>query len=262
QISGVFTEIIEHQGQAIYFQTKGKTALAYRDKELVGHGTNHYPNGFGSPIGKLKGINLAIEDMSPRDLKAYNIYEGHKVELEFEGDIYIDGEIITGTRNLMGKIILISLENCTVKHQDRILFSPRQGIYQLAIGKEAISAYNGVADVKGFDLITHQSSSDQVSDPKSESQQQLEDLYQQVRDYREGKNKTISRHKVFEQIQNSFPDQWLLSVELYELAKTSADKQFAQEIVQHLEGIKERQPEVGHLIDDGISLVEQALVIN
>ncbi|EKF55812.1 phenylalanine 4-monooxygenase [Galbibacter marinus] len=262
QISGVFSEVIEHHKSAIYFQTKGKTALAYRDKELVGHGTDRYPKGFGSTIGKLKGINLAIEDMSPRDLKAYNIYEGHNVQLEFEGDIYISGKIITGTRNLMGKIILISLENCTVKHKGRILFSPNQGIYQLAIGKEAISAYNGVADVKGFDLITHQSSPNPVAKPKSDYQKQLEALYQQVRDFREGKNKTISRHKVFEQIQNSFPDQWLLTIELYELAKTSADKQFAQEIVQHLEGIKERQPEVGHLIDDGISLVEQALVIN
>jgi phenylalanine-4-hydroxylase len=137
QISGVFTEVIEHQGEAIYFQTKGKTALAYRDEELVGHGTNRYPNGFGSPIGKLKGINLAIEDMSPRDLKAYNIYEDHHVQLEFEGDIHIDGKIITGTRNLMGKIILISIENCTVKHQNRILFSPQQGIYQMAIGKKS-----------------------------------------------------------------------------------------------------------------------------
>ena len=113
-----------------------------------------------------------------------------------------------------------------------------------------------------FDLITHQSSPNPVAKPKSDYQKQLEAWYQQVRDFREGKNKTISRHKVFEQIQNSFPDQWLLTIELYELAKTSADKQFAQEIVQHLEGIKERQPEVGHLIDDGISLVEQALVIN
>jgi len=261
QISGVFTEVIEHQGHAIYVQTKGKTALAYRDEELVGHGTDHYPNGFGSPIGKLKGINLAIEDMSPRDLKAYNIYENHQVELEFEGGIQINGKIITGTRNLMGKIILISLENCTVKYQDRILFSPEQGLYQLAIGKKAISAFNGVADFKGFNLITHQSSTNQSSKPKNESQQQLEDLYQQVRDYRDGKNKTISRHKVFEQIQNSFPDQWLLTVELYELAKISSDHEFAQEIAQHLEGIKQRHPEVGHLIDDGIDLVEEAFVI-
>lgn len=261
QISGIFIEAIEHEGRAVYVQTKGKTALAYRDEELVGHGTHRYPNGFGSPIGKLKGINLAIEDMSPRDLKAYNIYENHQVELEFEGGIHINGKIITGTRNLMGKIILISLENCTVKHQDRILFSPDQGIYQLAIGKKAISAYNGVADVKGFDLITHQSSPNQHPEPKNESQQQLENLYQQVRDFREGKNKTISRHKVFEQIQNRFPDQWLLSVELYELAKTSHNEEFAQEIAQHLEGIKQRHPEVGHLIDDGIDLVEEALAL-
>ncbi len=77
QISVIFSEVIEYQGEAIYIQTKGKTALAYRDKELVGHSTHRYPDGFGSPIGKLKGINLAIEDMSPRDLKAYNIYENH-----------------------------------------------------------------------------------------------------------------------------------------------------------------------------------------
>lgn len=261
QISGVFKEVIEYQGKAIYVATTGKTALAYRDKELVGHGSSRYRHGFGSPIGKLKGINLAIEDMSPRDLKAYNIYEGHKVQLEFEGDIYMEGEIITGTRNLLGKIILISLNNCTVKHRDRILFSPDQGVYHLAIGKEAISAYNGVADVKGFDLITHQSTPDQTPQPKSEDQKQLETLYQQVRDFREGKNKTISRHKVLEQIQNDFPDQWLLTVELYELAKTSNDQEFALEISQHLEGIKQRQPEVGQLIDDGISLVEKTLAI-
>jgi hypothetical protein len=35
-------------------------------KELVG-GTSTHPEGFGSPIGKLEGINLAIEDMSPKD---------------------------------------------------------------------------------------------------------------------------------------------------------------------------------------------------
>jgi phenylalanine-4-hydroxylase len=82
-----------------------------------------------------------------------------------------------------------------------------------------------------------------------------------VRDFREGKNKTISRHKVFEQIQGSFPDQWLLTIELYELAKTSSDEKFALEIAQHLEDIKQRYPEFGHLIDDGIALVEQAVTI-
>src|SRR5690606_40622707 len=94
QISGIFTGVIEHQGNPVYVQTTGKTALAYREKELVGHSTEHHKDGFGSPIGKLKGINLAIEDMSPRDLMAYDIYEGKKVTLEFEGDITVSGEKI------------------------------------------------------------------------------------------------------------------------------------------------------------------------
>ncbi len=34
--------------------------------------------------------------MSPRDLKAYDIYEGETTTLEFEGNIKVVGEIITG----------------------------------------------------------------------------------------------------------------------------------------------------------------------
>ncbi|NJW55454.1 phenylalanine 4-monooxygenase, partial [Salinimicrobium sp. CDJ15-91] len=87
QVSGTFTRVIEHNGKPVYFQTTGKTALASREKELVGHGTQNHPDGFGSPVGRLKSINLAIEDMGPRDLRAYDIYEGEQVNFEFEGGI-------------------------------------------------------------------------------------------------------------------------------------------------------------------------------
>src|SRR5690606_18053324 len=36
QVSGVFTNVIEHEGKPVYIQTTGKTALSYREKELVG----------------------------------------------------------------------------------------------------------------------------------------------------------------------------------------------------------------------------------
>ena len=88
----------------------------------------------------------------------------------------------------------------------------------------------------------------------------LETLYLQVREYREGENKTISRHKVFEQLQEFYPEDWLLSVELYELAKNNGDDDFSEEILNHLESVKRNRPTVGHLIDDGISLVNDALV--
>src|SRR5690606_3300692 len=114
EISGVFTDVIEHEGKPVSIKTNGNTAVDYRDKELDNHGTMYHNEGCGIPVGRLKNINIAIEDMSPRDLQAYNIYEGKHITLEFEGDIKISGEIITGSRNLQGEIILISFKNCTV----------------------------------------------------------------------------------------------------------------------------------------------------
>lgn len=261
QISGVFTKVLEHEGKPIYLQTTGKTALSHREKELVGHGTNYHAEGFGSPVGKLKGINLAIEDMSPRDLRAYDIYEGERVTLEFEGGIHVTGEIITGTRNLQGKIILISFKNCTVTHGDQFLFKPEWGIYDMAVGKEVVSAFAGPADVNSFDRVTHVPSEKTIKNKKPAERLALEQLYQQVRDFREGKNKTISRHKVFEQLVENHPTDWLLAVELYELAKIGGDNDFAGEILQHLETVKQNRPEVGHLIDGGVDLVEKNLVV-
>lgn len=260
QVSGVFSRVISHEGKPIYFQTKGKTALAHREKELVGHGSLNHPDGFGSPVGKLKGINLAIEDMSPRDLKAYNIYEGQNTTLEFEGGITVEGRIITGKRNLQGKIILISFDECKVTYKDEVLFSPEWGIYDMAVGKAVISAYSGPADANSFDLITHLPSEHTIKAKRPEKVLRLEQLYQQVREYREGINQTISRHKVFNEICETYPKDWLLPVELYELAVKGGDREFAEEIKQHLEDIKLDRPEVGHLIDDGISLVEPSKV--
>lgn len=261
QISGTFTNVIEDQGKPIYIQTTGETALSYREKELVGHGTQTHLKGFGSPIGKLKGINLAIEDMSPRDLAAYAIYEEQKVSLEFEGGITVSGEIITGKRNLQGKIILISFKNCTVKHQDTILFKPEWGNYDMAVGKEVVSAFAGPADVNSFDLITHKVSTQTIKSKKSQERLELENLYQQVRDYREGKNKTISRTKVLEQLIEKFPKDWLLSVELYELAFKAQETSLCEQILKHLETVKQERPKIGHLIDDGLSIIKEEVTV-
>ena len=261
QISGVFTNIIEHKGSPIYLQTIGKTALANYNKELVGHGTKNHADGFGLPIGKLKGINLAIEDMSPRDLRAYDIFEGEIIKLEFEGGIKVEGKIITGKRNLQGKILLISFTDCTVTYNNEMLFDPSWGIYDMAVGKGIVSAYSGAADIHSFNLVTHEISSTTIQIEKSAEQLDLERLYQQIRDYREVKNQTISRTKVLEYVIEHHPNDWLLSVELYELAFTGNEHVLCESILKHLEAVKQQRPEVGHLIDDGIIIVQKQKTI-
>jgi phenylalanine-4-hydroxylase len=255
QTSGVFTSVIEHEGKPIYFQTTGKTALSYREKELVGHGTNTHPEGFGSPIGKLKGINLAIEDMSPRDLQAYDIYEGHTVTLEFEGDIKVAGEIITGKRNLHGEILLICFKNCTVTHGATVLFQPDWGNYDMAVGQKLVSAFSGPADVSSFNLISHVPSSKTIKAKHTAERDDLEVLYQTVRSIRESNDKLTSLEPIFEKLQNNHPNDWLLSIELIELLHSQNETNLMQQILLHLEKLKELRPELAKLISNGLELI-------
>jgi phenylalanine-4-hydroxylase len=255
QVSGVFTNVIENEGKPVYIQSTGKTALSYREKELVGHGTSYHAEGFGSPIGKLKGINLSVEDMSPRDLMAYDIYEGKRVTLEFEGNITVSGEIITGTRNIQGKIILISFKDCTVTHNDTVLFQPEWGIYDMAVGKKVVSAFSGPADVNSFDMITHVPSSKTIKAEKSADREELEGLYLNVRNIREGKDCTASLESTFASLKEKHNNDWLLSVEIAELAHKNNNQELLQQVLPHLDAVKTKRPEVAHLIDGGLELI-------
>ena len=253
QISGVFTRVIEHMNKVAYFQTIGSTALANRDKELIGHGITNHANGFGSPVGNLKGINLPIEDMSPRDLKAYWIYEGEQKTLEFESGIVIRGRVITGTRDIRGKILIISFDDCTVTYKDEILFQSDWGIYHMVIGKAVVSAYAGPADVDSFlefgkvsEIKTHKIS-------YTRQEQQLNGLYDRVKKMREEKTTTEKIiTEIFNQLKSQFQLDWLLILELYELALQN--NYFIKEaILEKLIELKQ--------FDDYSKLIENGIVL-
>ncbi|WP_414000264.1 aromatic amino acid hydroxylase [Flavobacterium sp. W1B] len=255
QISGVFTNVIEDEGKPVYIQTSGKTALAYREKELVGHGTITHSEGFGSPIGKLKGINLAIEDMSPKDLNAYDILESKSIKLEFEGNITVEGEIITGSRNLQGEIILIRLNNCTVTHGETILFQPEWGVYDMAVGKKVVSAFSGPADVNSFDLISHVPSSKTIKAKHTSEREELEELYKTVRDIRETNGAQTALTFVFNKLQTNHSHDWLLAVEITELLKNQKDSELLEKVLDYLKKMKIKRPETAHLIVGGLELI-------
>jgi len=254
QISGVFTNVIEYNGKPIYVQTSGKTALANREKELVGHGANYHAEGFGSPIGKLKGINLAIEDMSPKDLMAYGIYEGKTVNLEFEGDIKVTGNIITGSRNLQGAIIIISFENCTVTHLNTVLFQPEWGVYDMAVGKKVVSAFSGPADCNSFDRITHLPNSKTIKAEKTPEREELESYYREIRTIREKKIDVEKAVAIFKIVSHIYANDWLLSLEIAEILHLQKEENSFKEVLNYLNKLKVIRPEVSHLIDNGLEL--------
>lgn len=256
QISGIFDRVIKYKNNKVaYFQTTGATAIANRDKELIGHGINVHQNGFGSPVGKLKGINLPIEDMSPRDLKAYGIYEGEYMTLEFETGIILKGRAITGTRDLRGKILMITFDECTVSFRDEILFKPEWGLYDMAVGKGVVSAYAGPADVDSFLDIGKVSETKTHKIIYSEKEKELYHLYDQVRMMRDEDASTEEKiTNIFNQLKTHFSKDWLLPLELYELA---LQQQYViqNDILQYLESLKSK-PELKDLIENGLQLLQ------
>ena len=222
QISGIFTKLILNEDrEVIYFKTDGPTALAYRDKELIGHGIETHKHGYSSPLGMLKSVNLAIENMTPVDLKAYNLYDGQRLSFTFESGITVEGLNITGIRNVKGKIMVIQLTDCTVTYKDEVLFKPEYGVFDMAIGNKIVSAFAGAAD-NFFPNLYSASKTKTIKVQKTENEIALEHLYQKVRTYRlESEYSEEDLSKIYKVLRKNHNNDWLLPLELLESLPTT-----------------------------------------
>ncbi len=253
QVSGKFSKtLVNDDNEVIFFKTEGPTALAYREKELIGHGTANHPAGFSSPIGKLKNINLAIEDMGPVDLKAYNFYDGKWLAFEFESGIKVEGLNVTGIRNIKGKLMLIQLQDCTVTYRKEILFSPEQGVFNMVVGKKIVSAFAGAADASSFPNLYDVSQTTTSKQVKSEATKQLESYYQSVRQLRETslRSQEVLR-TLFAKVKAEHAEEWLLLLEILEIAE---DDDLAFEVQEHLINLMKKRPKIEHLIREGMEI--------
>jgi phenylalanine-4-hydroxylase len=257
EISGVFTDMIKDEdNNVVFFKTEGPTALANREQELIGHGTEAHVHGFSSPIGRLKGINLAIEDMGPRDLKAYNFYDGKRISFEYESGIIVEGLNVTGIRNIHGKLILIQFEDCTVTYNDEILFKPEYGTFDLAVGSSIVSAYAGSADFRSFDNLHHVSDTKTIKTTKDKATLDLESLYKDVRDMRV--NNSFSDDNiltVFNTLKDNHPEDWLLTLELLELVSDTQNLSLKEQLTNRLAILKANRNDISHLIESGLALL-------
>jgi phenylalanine-4-hydroxylase len=135
------------------------------------------------------------------------------------------------------------------------LFQPEWGNYDMAIGKKVVSAFSGPADVNSFDLINIVPSTKTIKAKHTDERDELEILYATVRNIRNNKDAKTELKSVFEKLKNNHSNDWLLSVEIAELLKDSDEKQLLQEVLVHLDQLKEKRPEVAHLISGGLDLI-------
>ncbi len=254
QVSGTFNDVIVHDGVPAFIKTEGPTTLNNMDKMLDGHSKKHHKDGFSSPVGRIKGCLKPTRLLNDLDLKSMGIEPGKKTKFQFESGVTVEGILKSVVRN-HEVLLIMTFTECKVTYQDKILFEPSWGIYDMAVGEKIISAFSGPADAAGFGLSyeapeekTHQIDFD-------EKAIKLHELYDKTRKIRESKNNISELKAIWQNVKKDYPEDWLLPVEIVEVIKENKiNSGFPEEITNHLEVLKDSNPKLTKLIVNGLSL--------
>jgi len=221
EISGQFSRLVtDFVDSPIYVNTVGPTQLAYKGKELTGHSVEYHDCGFGSPVGRLQGMERCVSSYTIDELKQYGIGVGELVVLEFLSGVIVRGFLTEIVRRDQKNIIL-RFEKCKVVSLDgELLFHQDWGVYDMAVGDAVVSVFGGSADRQAYPLYRAPSVQSQEEVGHSDRDRASFDLYRKVRDLRE--RRSVEKSVVLSlltEIQAQACDEWLLVFEAIELAK-------------------------------------------
>src|SRR5215510_2240094 len=257
QVSGVFTEVITDENNCpIYLRTTGKTALAFRNKELEGHGIDYHNNGFCSPVGKWKQTSATLERLTNDQLHALGIVEGRKAKLEFLSGVADSGKVEKILRR-DGRLLLITFSNCTAKYGDRVVFNPDWGMYDMAVGERISSVFNGAADKDAYNQVALVPKERTIKVPSDAKRKRLENIYAQVRKIRESKTGYERLGEIWETQQAQHPEDWLLSMEIFEILDSkNQQREMRTKIEKFLNEKMAKTKDLSTLISWGFRLVD------
>lgn len=244
QISGVLKKYhISTDSKISYLQFNGPTQLCFDNKEIDGHNNRYHLHGYGTPVGKI--LNFALDQLKVGDSTTLNYESGVKV---------------TGTLSKILKLsadaVILSFENATCEYKEEKFFLPEWGTYDIILAQKVTSVFGGPADRIAFgeteDFGAHRVTQPQYND----EQKNIFLYYQEIRNLRNSNKATENDiSKLFEQFVENTPEQWLLFIELIEIAiKSAMNKALIFKIENHLAHISQKNKEYRPLISEGLRL--------
>lgn len=254
QLTGTLRNILkDDNGEAIYIQTEGPSALAFDNTELSGHGKTTHQDGFGAPIGRIVNLIKPLEKLTDAELKEIGMEIGIECTLEYESGVKVVGTPIQWIQK-EDNLLLISFRDCTVTFADQNLFQPEWGTYDLAVGEKISSVFAGAADSEQFYADLEEVETKPLA---KRELSQLEQLYGKVRNIRENADPDIEvvLTDVIEKLTTDYKEDWLLRIEVMELLeknKLLPEKQLL--LKKQLEEIKLLHDEFPVLIERGLLL--------
>jgi phenylalanine-4-hydroxylase len=159
------------------------------------------------------------------------------------------------------KLILMTFDNCKVTdNEGKTYFEPSWGIYDMAIGDAIISVFNGTADKSIFEDQLYVSPKRTYQQNYTQQDIRYQDLFHQIRNYREENSSDDSLLLLWETLKNDFKEDWLGALEILELAAVDSNKTaLANEIRIYLNVQINIYPRFTKLINDGLKIIDTKL---
>jgi phenylalanine-4-hydroxylase len=263
QVSGVFSKVVKdptNPNQIKYINTNSPTTLCFKDKLLPSHGPDYHAEGFGAPVGNIKGVAKKLEDFTPQDLIENGWAVNAMIQLHYENGIQINGKLINTTFK-DNKLLIMSFENCTVTDEENnIYFEPAWGIYDMAIGDAIVSVFNGTADKGIYEDQLYVSEQPTHQQNYTAKDLQYQSLFKQISNYREQSQSDDALNQIWHGIKNDFETDWLGAMELLELVDTMPSQQvLANELRIYLNAQSTKYPAYAKLIRDGLKIIDAKL---
>jgi phenylalanine-4-hydroxylase len=278
QISGKLVEIIKTSNdEVLYLRFEGPSQLAYKDEELKGHGPNYHKDGYGLALGVVKNTGgKTLAELSLDDLKRFGFDYDKKGELEIETiNSYKNGSSSKESKvKITGKLkdilrrdyrtLIVSFIDCKVTFQDRVLFDPSWGVYDLACGSMVKSVFGGAADRGAYMMETTGmiSFKNTQSSNLTNENKRLNELYGRVRDIR----LLISGHfpfeyekeleSIVEELDEKYKNDWLLRYELLEInKKNNLNAKWEEKVKKRIWEIASQSKDIYELVQRGFELL-------
>ena len=259
QISGVIEKCILNKRQELAYMTyNGGTQLSFKDCQLEGHSKEFHSEGYGCAIGKVSAINKPLHNLDNEELISTGIIKNNYAEIKFVTGLTVSG-FINDILKINKKPILINFKDASVKLDNKDLFKPEWGEYDLACGGKIISIYGGPADWEKFnnsttniDNKTYQSSNLTLDNVE------LNQLYEKVETLKIKKASNKDYLQILKTVYTSYPNEWLICMNIYEIIFN--DSSLKDEITflrNHLRKFKNNL-QLSDAIKRGIELIENS----
>ncbi len=223
QVSGRLTHFVgDGEGGVSFLRLRGRCQFSVAHRQLTAQGSARHRDGCRILLGRF----AALPDKRPwllsnDDLQRLGVQVGHRVRVALTGGCAIEGVVLRWYRQ-EGHLLYITWADFKITRGARILQAATDAEFDLPIGSAVVSVFGGPADREAFGSysIGKASSCPRPVAEFSERERKLFALYEAVRALRlEGAADAQVFRDRAEQIAASYPEQWLLALELHEAAE-------------------------------------------